>query len=96
MRSLSLSLAFITCWGLSFGSAADFSGSVISVLDGDTIEVLHNQHPERTRLSSIDCPEKDQAYGQKAKHVASAFAKEVTIQTHSKDKYELTIVMCFS
>ena len=27
-------------------SAADFSGQVVSVLDGDTIEVLHNQHPE--------------------------------------------------
>jgi len=27
--------------------AADFSGSV---LDGDTIEVLHHQHPERIRL----------------------------------------------
>lgn len=27
-------------------SAADFSGQVISILDSDTIEVLHNQHPE--------------------------------------------------
>ena len=38
--------------------AAGFSGPVVSVLDGDTIEVLHNQHPERIRLSGIDCPEK--------------------------------------
>jgi endonuclease YncB( thermonuclease family) len=30
---------------------ADFSGPVISVLDGDTIEVLHNTHPERIRLN---------------------------------------------
>jgi len=44
--------------------AADFSGSV---LDGDTIEVLNDQHPERIRLSGIDCPEKGQAIGQKAK-----------------------------
>ena len=41
---------------------ADFSGSVVSVLDGDTIEVLHNHRPERIRLSGIDCPEKGQAY----------------------------------
>ena len=36
--------------------AADFTGPVVSVLDGDTIEALHNQHPERIRLSGIDCP----------------------------------------
>ena len=41
--------------------AADFSGPVDGVLDGDTIEVLHNQQPERIRLSGIDCPEKGQA-----------------------------------
>ena len=35
--------------------AADFSGSVVSVLDGDTIEVLHYTSPERIRLSGIDC-----------------------------------------
>lgn len=41
--------------------AADFSGRVVGVLEGDTIEVLHDQHPERIRLSGIDCPEKGQA-----------------------------------
>jgi len=43
--------------------ALDFTAPVVSVLDGDTIEVLHNTHPERVRLSGIDCPEKGQAYG---------------------------------
>ena len=38
-------------------AVADFTGPVVSVLDGDTIEVLHNTHPERVRLSGIDCPE---------------------------------------
>jgi micrococcal nuclease len=72
---------------------ADFSGPVVSVLDGDTIEVLHHQHPERIRLSGIDCPEKGQAYGNNAKHAASAlaFGKGVTIQTHGKDKYGRTL-----
>ena len=31
-------------------SGTDLSGTVASVLDGDTLEVLHNQHPERIRL----------------------------------------------
>jgi endonuclease YncB( thermonuclease family) len=59
--------------------AADLSGSVVSVLDGDTIEVLHNTRAERVRLNGIDCPEKGQAYGKKAKQAASAlvFGKEV-------------------
>ncbi len=72
---------------------ADFSGPVVSVLDGDTLEVLHNQHPERIRLSGIDCPEKKQAFGQRAKQAASAlaFGKDVTIQTHGHDKYRRTI-----
>jgi endonuclease YncB( thermonuclease family) len=51
---------------------APFSGFIVSVLDGDTIEVLHNTYPERIRLSGIDCPEKGQAIGNRAKQVASA------------------------
>ena len=48
-------------------SPRDFSGHVVSIIDGDTLEVLHNRHPERIRLSGIDCPEKGQAYGKRAK-----------------------------
>lgn len=72
---------------------ANFIGPVVSVLDGDTIEVLHNTHPERVRLSDIDCPEKGQAYGKRAKQAASAFVfgKEVTLQTYGKDKYGRTL-----
>jgi micrococcal nuclease len=46
---------------------SEFFGPGVSVLDGDTIEVLHNTRPERVRLSGIDCPEKGQAYGNRAK-----------------------------
>jgi endonuclease YncB( thermonuclease family) len=73
--------------------ASDFTCPVVSVLDGDTIEVLHNSHAERIRLNGIDCPEKGQAYGQRAKQAASAlvFGKEVTLQTHGLDKYGRTL-----
>ena len=62
-------------------------------LNGDTLEVLHHQHPERIRLSGIDCPEKGQAFGKRPKQAAStlAFGKEVTIQTHGHDKYRRTL-----
>jgi len=44
-------------------------------------------------LNGIDCPEKGQAYGKKAKQAASelVFGKEVTLQTCGKDKYGRTI-----
>jgi endonuclease YncB( thermonuclease family) len=73
--------------------AGDFSGAVVSILDGDTIEVLHNTRPERIRLNGIDCPENGQAYWKRAKQAASAlvFGKEVTLQTFGKDKYGRTI-----
>ena len=58
---LSSTIFFILLTSLSL---ADFLGKVVSVLDGETIEVLNNHHPERIRLSGIDCPEKRQAYGQ--------------------------------
>ena len=90
-RLLILSVAtlgfFISAFSAVF--ASDFTGLVVSVLDGDTIEVLHDQHPERIRLNGIDCPEKGQAYGKRAKQAASelVFGKQVTLQTFGQDKH---------
>ena len=74
MRFIAISLAaYVLCFFCPESLfAADFSGPVVSVLDGDTIEVLHNTYPERVRLSGIDCPEKGQAFGNRAKQAASA------------------------
>ena len=92
MHTLFVLLVLIVCVTVPQGTYA-FSGQVVSVLDGDTIEVLHNQHPERIRLSGIDCPEKGQPFGKRAKQAASdlALGKEVTVQTHGHDKYKRTI-----
>ena len=51
--------------------------------------MLHNNHAVRVRLSGIDCPEKGQAYGKKAKQAATelVFGKEVMLQTYGLDKY---------
>lgn len=73
--------------------AAAFSGPVVSVLDGDTLKILHNGQAERIRLSGIDCPKNGHAYGKYAKHAASdlTFGKEITLQSFGKDKYGRTI-----
>ena len=62
MRSLLLSvllvsLAFLGAAWLILRPclAADFIRRIVGIIDGDTLEVLHNQHPERIRLGGIDC-----------------------------------------
>lgn len=77
----------------SFASAADFAGKVISILDGDSIEVLQNNRSIRIRLHGIDCPEKGQAFGKRAKQatVALLFGKEVMLKTFDKDRYGRTL-----
>jgi micrococcal nuclease len=79
------------------GALAGFIGPVVSVLDGDTIEVLHNTSPERVRLSGIDCPEKGQAFGNRAKQATSAFVfgRDVILQTHGQDKHRRTLADVF-
>jgi endonuclease YncB( thermonuclease family) len=69
------------------------SRSVVSFLGDETYDVLHNQRPERVRLSGIDCPEKGQAYGKRANQAASerVFGKEVTLQTHGLDRSKRTL-----
>src|SRR5580765_4921922 len=56
-RVLLWSATFVLLWAAP-AHAADFTGPVVSVLDGDTIEVLHNTRPERVRHSGIDYPKK--------------------------------------
>src|SRR5437867_7612369 len=66
---------------------ADFSGRVVGVTDGDTIKVLHNDKAEKIRLHGIDCPEKGQPYGTKAKQFTSqmVFGNEVIVKDYGFD-----------
>ncbi len=87
---------FLTCFALLLFpsvSFADFSGPVVSVIDGDTIDVLHNRHAERIRLNGIDCPEKAQAFGKKAKQFTSTliYGKHVTIRVLRNDRHGRTV-----
>lgn len=70
-----------------------FSGKVIAVLDGDTIEVMHDGKAERVRLNGIDAPEKSQPFGQASKRFASdkLYGNVVKVVATEKDKYGRTI-----
>ena len=97
MSFLKLGPLLLVWLSFSSNAAADFTGPVVSILDGDTIEVLHNTRPERVRLSGIDCPEKGQAFGTRAKQALSAFVfgKDVSLDTHGQDKYRRTLADVF-
>ena len=94
---LFLFAVLLTLWLAVSAMAGEFTGQVVGVLEGDTIEVLHNKRPERIRLSGIDCPEQRQPFGEKAKQAASAFVfgKDVTLHMHGKDKDGRTLATVF-
>lgn len=74
-------------------NASSFTGKLVKVLDGDTVEVLHNGKAERIRLAQIDCPEKNQPFGQAAKRYVldEAAHKIVTVQVETVDRYGRTV-----
>lgn len=72
----------------------NLEGKVVSILDGDTLEILDEKHfTHRVRLAEIDAPEKSQAFGNQAKAVLSnkTFFKHVTIINKGTDRYGRTL-----
>lgn len=69
--------------------AADFSGKVIAVLDGDTLLVLRNNRPVKVRLAEIDAPEKMQTFGETSRRSLSdmVLGKQVKVTSQAVDKY---------
>ena len=77
---------------LSF--AAELTGLVVGVSDGDTITVLTvDKTSYKIRLAGIDAPESRQAFGQASKQHLSAlvYKKLVTVLWDKKDRYGRTI-----
>lgn len=77
-------------------TAESFTGRVVRVLDGDTIDVVGNLvtnaergSPVRVRLLNIDAPEKKQAYGRwSAQQLKDLLITDsVSIEFVSKDRY---------
>lgn len=89
MKKIAFILVLIVA-GLQVFSA-EILGRVVGVADGDTITVLDEMDNGRfrIRLYGIDCPEKKQAYGNKAKKHLSAlvYGKRVSVRFSSIDRY---------
>lgn len=95
MKRIWLIILLVTLW--IYLPAKVIRGKVVSIKDGDTIEVLAGKTPYRIRLEGIDSPEKKQAFGMKAKAYCSslAFGKEVKVQISTKDRYKRHIAYVF-
>lgn len=72
----------------------EFEGKVIGIKDGDTFEILVDGQSEKVRLADIDCPEKQQPFGNNAKQYASelCFGKTVKVtSTGKRDRYKRVV-----
>ena len=67
----------------------DFSGRVVTVVDGDTIGVLRDGREARVRLEGIDAPELGQDFWQPSKQFMSdaALDKIVAVSGNEIDRY---------
>jgi endonuclease YncB( thermonuclease family) len=70
-----------------------WSGKVVGVSDGDTIRAMRRGHETKIRLFGIDCPERDQPFGDKARRFTAkmVFRKMVEVQEVEKDSYGRTV-----
>ena len=93
MKRRFLWLVLLVCVTLLPSLAWAWSGKVIGVIDGDSIKVLHDGRQEQIRLWGIDCPEKNQDFGTKAKQATSTlvFAKTVEVEPVTIDRYARTV-----
>jgi endonuclease YncB( thermonuclease family) len=90
MRTM-LMIIFVLCSIVA--GAQTYTGKVTAVKDGDTVEMLVNGKPLRIRLFGVDCPEKGQPFGEKARQYTArlCFGKVVKAKKVDMDRYDRTV-----
>ena len=90
IKSLLLILGFIFSQCDSYSQEPECKGKVVGISDGDTFTLLTaDQKQVKVRLSEIDTPESNQAYGTRAKQALSdlIFSKQVEVVKEDIDRY---------
>src|SRR5436190_6272746 len=74
-------------------AAESFSGPVVGIMDGDTIKVMRDGVAVSVRLDGIDCPEKKQPFGTRAKQFTGDLVSNETVKVVQKgtDRYRRII-----
>ena len=85
---------FLLASTIAAAAAAELTGRVVAVADGDTFTMLtDNKEKIRVRLTEIDAPESDQPWGQRAKEALSSLVslQAVRVVTVGRDQYGRTL-----
>jgi micrococcal nuclease len=88
---LLFNLASISCQTL-------LTAKVVGVKDGDTVVVLDDQNNQVTlRLAEVDCPEKSQPFGTRAKQFTSdqVYMKTIKYSVYDTDRYGRIVAKVF-
>jgi endonuclease YncB( thermonuclease family) len=90
-------LLFACLWAATIRTNAEtIEGRVVSIADGDTITVLTSGKEQiKTRLDSIDAPEKKMPFGNVAKKALSdlVYNKQVILESHKTDRYKRKVAV---
>lgn len=87
-------LVFMAAWfSFQVFTGDSFDGKVVTVIDGDTIDVMHDNKVERVRLGQIDAPEKSQPFGKASKRYLLSVASNqvVKVKVDTVDRYGRTV-----
>jgi len=91
--SLLLLFSFVT-----LQSQTLFTGKVIGIKDGDTVEILDSNNKKTTlRLAEVDCPERKQAFGTRAKQFTSdqVYLRTINYSVTNKDRYGRSVAKIY-
>ena len=89
MRSLLTTVLTLLLWVAGTAAGHLLTGTVVRVLDGDTLDVLSDKGTVRVRLWGVDAPETKQPYGGEANQYLTDLVegKRVVVWTHDTDRY---------
>jgi micrococcal nuclease len=94
-----LLILFVTFLSISVSLAQTvYTAKVIAIKDGDTVVVIDSLNTQTIlRLAEVDCPEKSQPFGTKAKQFTSdqVYLKTVKYVVTDIDRYGRSIAMIY-
>ena len=94
MKRILCILCIILSFSITQIQSEEITGKAVSIADGDTITILTKEKQQvKIRFNGIDCPEKSQAFGQKARKFVSEtiFGETVRAIVKDKDRYGRTV-----
>jgi endonuclease YncB( thermonuclease family) len=91
-------ISFFLFISLTAFSQTTLTAKVVGIKDGDTVVVLDSLNNQTTlRLAEVDCPEKSQPFGTKAKQFTSdqIYLKTIKYIVTDTDRYGRSIAMIY-